>query len=136
MGQFTKYNYSEYLPFWNDKESKCNEIKGTDATIFPPKVSKSDKIFIYNKDVCRVFEINYYKDIIYKGIKGYRYRLNKKNLEAPSQELGTDCYCTKGTMDMQGNPTCMKDGAFDLYTCHGKLLILDFFCYWTSIRVC
>jgi hypothetical protein len=39
------------LKWW--KSDKCNAIKGTDGTIWPPFVDKKDKLYFFVPDVCR-----------------------------------------------------------------------------------
>ena len=50
-----------------------NQIRGTDGTIFGPDVKKTDKLYIFNKDLCQSLPLVYQEEVNHRGINTYRY---------------------------------------------------------------
>jgi hypothetical protein len=51
LGSIQRWQNESTLPFWAGPE--CNEIKGTDAAIFPPFLTTESRIDIFSTDLCR-----------------------------------------------------------------------------------
>ena len=54
IDQFTRilsYQNSTELTYWNS--SYCNMLNGTDGISYPPNTGEVDRVFIFNKDLCR-----------------------------------------------------------------------------------
>lgn len=46
------------LPYWN--EPPCNEIKASEGSFYPPRYfTKKDIVYLYDKDICRTFPLQY-----------------------------------------------------------------------------
>ena len=45
--------------FSSDDGQQCDDIRGTDGTVFPPFIEKDQVFQIYNKDMCRSLPIEY-----------------------------------------------------------------------------
>lgn len=95
------------MDIWNDS---CNEYQGTDGTIFPPFLTKNDRLQSYSGDLCRSFKAWFQKKTSYKGIKTNRYIANIGDF-ANDPEL--QCFCE--TID-----SCPPKGLMNLKKCsHG-----------------
>lgn len=52
LANILKWQDTNKLSYWTDKGS-CNQVKGQDATIFPPFITKESVLTIFNTDICR-----------------------------------------------------------------------------------
>nr|ALV87596.1 sensory neuron membrane protein 1 [Drosicha corpulenta] len=90
----------------------CNDIRGTDTTIFPPFMGRSD-VWSFGAEICRSMPAKYVRDAEYNGIMCYYY-------DADFGDMSTDpdlkCFCPTNT-------TCLKKGAFSLQQCTGAPII-------------
>lgn len=53
IGEIITWNNRTIITNWGG--DSCNQIKGTDSTIFRPKLDDgdADEIYVYNTDICR-----------------------------------------------------------------------------------
>jgi hypothetical protein len=56
LGRVVEFKDQEVQNVWDD--DKCNELRGTDSTIFPPFLTKKDKIEGFFPDLCRYVGMN------------------------------------------------------------------------------
>ena len=52
VGQVLKWNNKTKLDFWK-KGSSCNAIKGTDGSVFHPDLQTTEKLYLFNRDLCQ-----------------------------------------------------------------------------------
>lgn len=71
MNQIVAWNGRQRLDFWSGDH--CNEIRGTDANGFAPGVSKNDKLYIFNGQLCRAIPLVYNETVMQSGIAAYRF---------------------------------------------------------------
>lgn len=58
FGYLDRLNGLDYLPFWKDKP--CKNINASEGSFFPPReLTKSDTVYVYDKDLCRVIPLKY-----------------------------------------------------------------------------
>lgn len=58
FGLITKVNGRETLPFWS--EAPCNALSASEGSFFPPReFTKSNIVNLYDKDLCRIFPMQY-----------------------------------------------------------------------------
>ncbi|CAH1159902.1 unnamed protein product [Phaedon cochleariae] len=107
VGRIVEYAGSSKLDIWSTE--KCNEIKGTDGTIFPPFLEKEQGLMSYSPDLCRSLGAYFVKDAKYDGIPCGEYTATFGDMSSNEDEK---CYCP--TID-----SCLKKGIMDLYKCTG-----------------
>jgi len=99
------------LRFWNDKY--CNMINGTDASSFPPSVSKKKPLYFFSSDICRSVSASYEATMNLKGIDLYRFTLLRSTMAAPNVNPDNHCYCT----DPLVTKDCTVAGVLDVSPC-------------------
>nr|CAD7197008.1 unnamed protein product [Timema douglasi] len=112
IGRVVEFNGQKKLSSWSGE--KCNEISGTDGTIFPPFLTSEDKILAFSPELCRTIAAVFERPTTYKGIKGYRYTATLGDMSSNPDEK---CFCP--TED-----TCLKKGSFELSRCAGAPLVV------------
>jgi len=83
-----------HLPWW--KTEACNELKGTDGSIFTPFIKKDTVLYAYNPEVCRPLFIVFDKEVEYKGVPLYRFGAHEKIFQGIDTNPENECYCTEG----------------------------------------
>ncbi|XP_037071012.1 lysosome membrane protein 2-like [Pollicipes pollicipes] len=102
------YQNSPKLSYWGTPY--CNEINGTDGITYPPHTDDVQRVFIFNKDLCRSIYLDYEKDVEYFGITGRRFVPPREVLEDPAVNKDNQCFCIPA-----GN--CLKAGVLSLSPC-------------------
>lgn len=59
-GKIITFNGKSKQDIWDDEVA--NEIKGTDGTMFPPFISNTDKLWVFNPDMCRPIYFEHKED--------------------------------------------------------------------------
>ncbi|CAG7837572.1 unnamed protein product [Allacma fusca] len=86
FGKIVTYNNAKQVTCWTDH---CNNIDGTDGSIFPPFVTKDTLLKVYSPDVCSSVYLVFDKEDEYHGIPVY-------NFKAPNPDTYPDhlqCFC-------------------------------------------
>lgn len=71
LGKVIEFNGEPELDIWDGDE--CNEIRGTESSIFPPFGIKEDGIWAFEAGVCRSMQIKYERPSKYRGIPTLRF---------------------------------------------------------------
>ena len=111
---------------WNNKtryscwgtDGHCNQIQGTEGSMFPPPITSSSNPIVFCPDLNRTIASVYKKNIVQDGITRYRFIIPKSSFGAPSKEPGNQCYCTKKQGSPQRERFCSLDGVLDLGACN------------------
>lgn len=103
LGKIIELNGKEVQDVWFDDE--CNNVYGTDGTIFPPFMNKEDVVQVFVAQLCRSFAATYKHPSKVSGIKTSHYEVN---VTAPA-----DCYCNEEARN------CPALGQFDVMPCIG-----------------
>ncbi|XP_037813023.1 sensory neuron membrane protein 2 [Lucilia sericata] len=128
--EIQKLDDNHHLQVWlnssdNNGTSKCNQINGTDASMYPPFRQKGDSMYIFSADICRSVQLFYQKEIMYKGIPGYRYSIGENFVNDIGPEHDNECFCVdKLTNIIKRKNGCLYAGALDLTTCLDAPVIL------------
>ena len=60
------FNYLKKLDYW--KTEQCNMLNGTDGSSFPPGVTDSTTLYMFNDNLCRSVPLTFWKDVEQYGI--------------------------------------------------------------------
>lgn len=113
LGRVVALNGKPEMKVWDAPE--CNQIVGTDTTIFPPFTQSSEDLISFSPDVCRSMGAKYQRPSSYKGIKTNYYTANLGDMSKNPEEK---CFCPTPT-------TCHKKGIFDITKCTGAPIWLS-----------
>ncbi|XP_022244207.1 lysosome membrane protein 2-like, partial [Limulus polyphemus] len=96
------------LSFWHSKY--CNMINGTDGSMFPPFLDKSDTLYIFTTDLCRSLYLWFEQETKVLGIDAYRFTGPDKLFADPHVDLDNKCFCADPN-------NCLKAGVIELTSC-------------------
>ncbi|CAH2988244.1 unnamed protein product [Chilo suppressalis] len=101
FGYIDKINGLDHLPHWRDRP--CNDIRASEGSFYPPRaVTKSDMVYVYDKDLCRILPLQYRKDIYKDGIQTGLYTPPSSTLENAYINPDNKCYCDGETCPPRG----------------------------------
>lgn len=90
----------------------CNQYVGTDSTIFPPFLKKTDGVIAYEPSICRSIVAKFVAPSKYMGIATSRFELNLAD-----KDNDKECFCRSPP------DGCPKKGTFDLFRCTGTPMV-------------
>lgn len=95
-------------------EDECNEIHGTDGTIFPPFHEKEEGFKIFVPQMCKTLHAEYQHPSKYAGIKTNRFTVDfDVNRFGPA-----NCFC-------RDHEVCPPAGMLDLFPCIGTPIAIS-----------
>lgn len=71
LGRVISYNGQATINKWGDEE--CDQLRGTDGTIFPPFMKKEQGLWSLEPFLCRSLKAVYEKHTKYMGLPTLRY---------------------------------------------------------------
>lgn len=77
FGRVASWNSYKRLPFW--PAPQCNVINGSDGTLFPPPIKRTEPLYIFNQELCRTVNLVYDKPSDVRSISALRFVLNPLN---------------------------------------------------------
>lgn len=87
-------------------EDECNQISGTDGTIYPPFYKKEEGFKIFIPQMCQTFHAEYVQPSKFAGFK-----TNQFKMDFDVTKYGpSNCYC-------RDHEICPPKGLLDLYPC-------------------
>ena len=104
-----------HLTYWNPTYPDCNMINGTDGTLFPPFVKKSDILRFFSSDICRSIYATFVREYSLEGINLYRFVPPKAVFEDPRINPANKGFCTT---------QCFKAGVLDISVCKNGVPII------------
>ncbi|KYN23106.1 Scavenger receptor class B member 1 [Trachymyrmex cornetzi] len=105
IGRVLTIGNSTKLKMWFG--NPCNDIRGTDGTIFPPFLSKEKEVWVYSQDICRSIGAYYLEPGKVQGFKTLHYTAD---LGDPSEDEDVRCLC-------QESEGCMPKNIFNADPC-------------------
>jgi lysosome membrane protein 2 len=94
------------LSMWSSDE--CNEINGTDGTMFNPFVDKSKRQYIFTSDLCRSIYAEYVQDSSILDVPTYLFTAPESVFAAPSDNPDNAGFCI---------PNCLPAGLLNMTYC-------------------
>uniref|UniRef100_A0A0N5AEC1 CD36 family protein n=1 Tax=Syphacia muris TaxID=451379 RepID=A0A0N5AEC1_9BILA len=115
LGTVISWNGKSTLPrtWWSDHYATM--INGTDS-LFQPYLKKSDRLYVFVPDLCRSLYFVFDKEIDYKGVPTYRYKVPEEVFKFTSSENKGFCY-NSGKSFFSANEKCLPDGLLDISRC-------------------
>ncbi|KAL7294051.1 hypothetical protein TKK_0012525 [Trichogramma kaykai] len=117
-------NSSTLIDVWSNET--CNQIYGTDSTIFPPHVTESSKLSTFQSDICRSVDLTYQEKTTYRKVDGLRFITDENMLTASRNYSKNACYCLKKTLGITYEDGCLFDGALELQGCLHAPVVMTF----------
>ncbi|XP_056647456.1 scavenger receptor class B member 1 [Diorhabda sublineata] len=109
FGLINKLNGKDTLPYW--PEAPCNKLKSSEGSFFPPRYfTNEDFVYIYDKDVCRIFPLQYRESISKHGISADLYTPPDDVFETVDKNPDNKCFCP-------GNEFCPPKGLQNISPC-------------------
>lgn len=109
FGIIDKFNGNSQLAHWTKPE--CNRLNGSDGSIFPPHIAKTDMIHVYDKDLCRLLPLSFEKEVsTNNNVLGYRFTPDEKVFASVENNPDNVCFCPAG-------PPCAPHGMFNVSLC-------------------
>ncbi|XP_014467829.1 PREDICTED: scavenger receptor class B member 1-like [Dinoponera quadriceps] len=111
FGLLERLNGLDNLPYWAD--APCNSLSASEGSFFPPRdITGSDIVYIYDKDLCRIWPMQYRCPVVKTGIKADLYTpadwiFNHPTESAPENK----CFCPDNSAD------CPLQGLQDISPC-------------------
>lgn len=102
------FNHMKELKYWNTDE--CNLIKGTDGSSFPPGVTDSTVLYMFNDNLCRSVPLTQWHDVETYGIKAKRFSPPPDIFANVTVKPENECFCV-------GGPPCLGGGLFNISAC-------------------
>ncbi|XP_045466919.1 scavenger receptor class B member 1 isoform X2 [Harmonia axyridis] len=109
FGLLDKVNGINRLPYWDTPP--CNTLTASEGSFFPPRdLTKSDMIYLYDKDLCRILPLQYKGPSNKHGIKADIYTPPDNIFETIDVNPDNKCYCP-------GNEFCPPKGLQNISPC-------------------
>ena len=88
-------------------------LRGSDGFIYKPNLSKSDKVHVFNRDLCRSVPLEFDQEIVNaNGIPGYRFAPSKNVFGTPQENPDNACFCNN-----PGGRCDVPSGVFNVSAC-------------------
>lgn len=115
FGIVKEWNGDTELPWW--KGDKCNQLNGTDGTMYRPFLNESASLYIYLPDMCRSIKLERTENVYISGVQAYRYHPVMNTFDGMEKNPDNWCFCTS-----EDKKECARNGIFNLGPCSdGKL---------------
>ncbi|XP_050087454.1 sensory neuron membrane protein 1 [Anopheles aquasalis] len=112
LGRVISYNDETEMDIWDG--DACNQYVGTDSTIFPPFLTKQDKLWAWSPEICRSLGAHYVEKSKYAGLPMSYFELDFGDIK---NEPHNHCFCRDAPDD------CPPKGTMDLSPCLGAPFI-------------
>jgi len=107
VGKVISFQGKTKLDFWSSEE--CNEIRGTDGSLFHPDVKKEDVLNIFNMNLCQSLPLVFQEEVVHKDINTYRFVPPSNVFGTPEENSKNQCYCD--------GDHCAPSGLFNVSKC-------------------
>uniref|UniRef100_A0A1I8PCZ6 Scavenger receptor class B member 1 n=1 Tax=Stomoxys calcitrans TaxID=35570 RepID=A0A1I8PCZ6_STOCA len=101
FGYIDRLNGIDHFPQWD--EQPCTSITGSEGSFFPPRdITKSDMVYVYDKDLCRVIPLKYHESVVKDGINADLFKLTENSYGDAVNNPENKCYDTKDYRAVKG----------------------------------
>ncbi|KAJ6643475.1 Sensory neuron membrane protein 1 [Pseudolycoriella hygida] len=105
VGRIVSFNKKMEMSTW---DGECNRYRGTDSTIFPSGINKSDGLWIYEPELCMSLGARFDSVSKYKDVPTIRFGFDFGDV-TKNHEL--QCYCSDLPIG------CPRQGTINLFDC-------------------
>ncbi|CAG7726152.1 unnamed protein product [Allacma fusca] len=117
IGKILTWNDKSTLSYWRGTpEDGCNQINGTDSTIFPPFMTKETKVEAFSSQICRSLTFEFDKESEAERISTYRFHVSPTTFMSPNSYPPNWCFCPKVKNETN---SCIREGVLDIRACFG-----------------
>ncbi|XP_021955612.1 sensory neuron membrane protein 1 isoform X2 [Folsomia candida] len=118
VGQIVSWNGLNKLNWW--KGDRCNQINGSDSSVFAPYQISKTALQVFDLDLCRSISFRYSKDMLFHNVvAGMTYNIAEETLEDPKVFAPNMCFC-------RGVDNCLKKGVLDVSPCRGGPYVMSY----------
>lgn len=110
IGRVIEFNEEPELDVWDGDE--CNELRGTEGSIFPPFHDKEEPIWAFEAGICRSMGSVYEGKSKYGGLPTSHHVIDLGDIASDESQ---HCFCTDGV--------CPLKGTMDLFPCIGTPIV-------------
>lgn len=108
FGMIDNWNYMKSLPYWTT--DTCNMVNGTDGTIYPPFMKRSNVLYLFSSDLCRSIYLTYTKDVKLRDIPLYRFNAPKEVFQNAKENPANQGFCVP-------SENCLESGLLNVESC-------------------
>lgn len=117
IGRILSWEGKTSMNNWKGRpEDGCNQINGTDGTMFSPFLTREKKVQVFNPQVCRSLTFEYLQDSEMAGISTYQFQLAPSFFDPPSKHPENWCFCPALKNE---TGSCTRTGLLDIRSCVG-----------------
>jgi len=119
VGQIITWNNMDHLNDWFG--DKCNEIRGTEGSVFKPNIQQGDTLDILELDFCRSMSLKYVGPATFKSIPTSLFGPLDSFLADPRQYKDNLCFCKDPGPKAEN---CLKKGVTDVSSCRDGIQMI------------
>ncbi len=110
IGKIKTWNDKTKTDFW---KNSADELKGSDGSFYAPFLTREQRRYAFNPDICRSYPVSYLRDGEVNGVKTYDFHL--PNDVFSMKTLQNEGYCTDD---------CLGNGVLNISKCSQGLFNL------------
>lgn len=110
IGSVVEFQREPELDVWDG--DACNELHGSEGSIFPPFADGMAPIWAFEAGICRSMSTRYVRKSKYSGLPTARHEIDMGDIAA---DASLRCFCT--------DDVCPVKGTMDLFACIGSPLV-------------
>ncbi|EYC20723.1 hypothetical protein Y032_0021g390 [Ancylostoma ceylanicum] len=119
LGKVITFNGKKSVDYSWWSSANARMIRGTEGMLFPPFLKKTDKIYVFIKELCRSVWLIFQKEVEYEGVPAYRFLLPPEVFDPTIPENDGYCNPTDKKFFASQNETddCFPAGLLEVSKC-------------------
>ncbi|KAK9508131.1 hypothetical protein O3M35_007861 [Rhynocoris fuscipes] len=89
VGKIRSWNYQNKTGYFRDQ---CGDVAGSSGEVFPPWLTKNDRIGLFSGDLCRTINLDYSEDATVHGIRGLKFSGGTNLVDSGIVDEETTCF--------------------------------------------